>query len=224
MNMLTKIKEMDTKKKIKLGIVVVVIIIIIFEIPGFFSSGSSGSSITPQTAQPIVVKKIVPSVRPKEIVVDHVSPAISALEKNQKDYVKALNTLQMLQVQDKIATLQQSISQANLAKQQTEQQLNTLSSPAPQQSVPLTSYAKALINPGSPVTNNTAPSSDNYKLLYLSNDSGNWQAVIGNNGRMYNVNLNTALPDGSVVTKITSDHVILNNNGQERMLSLTPLM
>lgn len=223
MSMITKIKSLETKQKIKLGIFAVILVIVIWEAYGLMSGPSTPA--TNNSGQPpvIVQQKVETHVQEKQFVPVKITSS-AVLQKNQEAYVKALNQLQLLKVQEAIQSTKKSIADSQLATKESEEKMQTLTRPAVMPMAPVSSdaYAKNLVNPVDANTTGAVIDADSYKLLYVASESGVWQAIIGNNGKLYNVELNTALPDGSVVMDITSTKVTLSNHGVRRILSITP--
>jgi hypothetical protein len=227
MNMLEKLKKLDGKQKVKLIALIVVLLIVVWQLSSLF--GSSGSRTPAIKKQSMIAPQVSerPGVIKKESLPKLSAEATNNTSKSQRNYIDALNKLQMLQVEQKILTTKESISQAKLSIATTEKNLMELNAPPPIPApIPVATYAKHLVNPAGnqPSFHIIDNSNNRYKLLYVANVSGAWQAIIGNQGKLYNVTIGTALPNGSRIATITDTTVTLENGNTRKTISITPVI
>jgi hypothetical protein len=159
-------------------------------------------------------------------------------KKTEEKYVEQLNQLQMLKVQREIAETNQAIASARLATVTAEKNVSDLlTRPTPQPMAqqptlppPPASYGNAL---GTPAQTQPLPpiptegiqppvAPQDYSVISVSMQLGRWSAVIGNQGKLYNVSIGDVLPDdGSIVSSIDKNGVVLTNKkGKRQRVSL----
>lgn len=158
-------------------------------------------------------------------------------KQTQQKYIDQLNQLQTLKVQREIAETNQAIATARLATVTAEKSVSDiLTKPTPQQ-VPVGAYSAPLVNPtltGVPVATEGQPTgaptevppppptaAASYVVISVSMQLGRWSAVLGYQGKLYNVSIGDVLPiDGSVVASINKNGVLLVKNGERRKISI----
>jgi type IV pilus biogenesis protein PilP len=150
----------------------------------------------------------------------------------QQKYISSLNELQTLRIQKEIAETNQAIAAAKLATVSAEKNIADLLTKPVTPTLPPSAYAPGLATSGSQV----APSSQEvvsvplngeaeapYVLISVSMQLNKWNAVIGFQGKPYQVTTGTVLPpDGSEVVNIDSSAVVLEKNGRKRKITLVP--
>lgn len=215
-----KFKSLEKGQKIKLLIVVILIIIILYMLSGFFSGGSS-SNYTPapnnnSVSQIPVQRQPAITVEQKQTIATS-GVTVTDLTAKQMAYLKAVNELQMLQLQQQIAQSKQQIAQAELQTAQADKQRESITTPPPP---PIFNN----INPQqqSAVVIPNTPNAYQYQLEYIANEGGKWQVIISNNGTLINATLGTMLPDGSKITDISGTSVTLISNGHAKILTIAP--
>lgn len=167
-----------------------------------------------------------------------VDPEVLEMQKKtEQTYIDQLNQLQMLKVQKDIAEANQAIASARLATVTAEKNVSDLlTKPAapivlPQPPLPASAYSAPLTNPvqsGTVVAEaatNTVPAppaSPSYIVISVAMQLGRWSAVLGNEGKLYNVSVGDILPvDGSRVVSINKNVVVLEKDGERRKISVT---
>lgn len=215
-----KFQSLEKGKKIKLVIVIILLIIVLYALSGLFSSNNASSytpvnhqaQASPQAAQPQLVAHVVQkkSVAKPDIVLNN-------LNEKQMAYLKAVNDLQMLQLQQQIAQTKQQIAQAELQAAQSNKQLQAIIAPPPS---PLFQNTEQNQPPQAMQTTIVPPPSD-YKLEYLANEGGKWQVILSSNGALINGTMGTVLPDGSTITNISGNSVTLTLDNRTRVLMIT---
>jgi len=213
-----KFQSLENGQKIKVIIVVVVLIIIIYMISGLFG-GNSSSNYRPSTVvnnqnklpPPQLVANVVQkqSIAKPDIILNN-------LNEKQMAYLKAVNELQMLQLQQQIAQTKQQIAQAELQAAQSNKQLQSIISPPPpplfaNQDQSQSAQSAAVVAP-----------TITYQLEYLANQGGKWQVILSNNGNLINATMGTVLPDGSTITNISGTSVTLMLHNQTKVLTIAP--
>lgn len=263
------------KQKALGGVLLLVLVVVIWQVWGMF--GSSEETPAPiQTApagkmaatKPMGTGQIQPTTMPQNpsmapsatITNSPANPqpmtgpapvklpaSIDDTVVQQKEFLTAVNDLQMLKLQRDIAETNQAIAAAKLATETTKKSINDLlqtkPTPAP---VPAGSYSTSLVNPlpqgmtatspnGGPnspppaVTSGTLPDGDPglspYVVISVSMQRNRWSAVLGNAGKLYSVSIGDVLPlDGWVVSSISREGVTMKKNGLTRKVSLVPVI
>jgi len=205
--------------------------------PASMAQGPGGMSPVQQPVAPQPV-----SLQPKP---QPISPQDAELQKLQQDtqakYLAAVSELQMLHLSRDIAETNQAIAAAELSTVTAQKGVIDLLTPKPAPApVPTTAYVPSLVNPTNvtptgqtlpppPSISNgppspsigQAPAQPNYVVLSVSFLMNKWSAVIGEEGKLYNVSIGDILPtDGSRVVSISRSGVILSKMGVIRKISL----
>jgi hypothetical protein len=177
------------------------------------------------------------NVQPKAMPVPVDTETAKIQQETQGKYVEALSDLQMLKIQRDIAEINQAIATAKLATVTAEKNVtDLLTGPAPRP-VSQGEYANKLVGPtaSSPTGGNEQPPGNaqqqvpvdqsgepSYVVISVSMQLNKWMAVIGLQGKLYNVSIGDVLPaDGSVVVDINKTGVTLSKDGEKRKISLT---
>lgn len=150
----------------------------------------------------------------------------------QKMYLDSLNQLQLLKIKREIAETNQAIATARLATETANKNMSDLlTQPAPV-SLPASAYTNKLMGG---VTVGPAEGSIQqpkaavqqvvtetpYVVISVSMEFHRWSAVLGNQGKLYNVSIGDVLPDGDTVGAISRDGVVLvSKDGKRRKISL----
>lgn len=215
-------QSLEKGKKIKVVMVAVLAIIIIYMALGML--GGSDDSYTPAAKNNKLPAAPVKTVT-KQLSADVVAKAKiekpqvveNKLNKKQKAYIKSVDQLQMLQLQQQIMQTKQQIAAAELQTAQTKNRLYSVTG----QPRPNTAEQRATQNgkPAQPMI-----FANNYGVQYIANTGGKWQIIISFNGQLINGTLGTTLPDGATITKVTGNSVTLSMAGQTRVLSIQPAM
>lgn len=161
-------------------------------------------------------------------------------QEEQQNYLTALNQLQILKVKRDIAETNQAIAAARLATATADKSMSDLlTQPTPPQ-VPIDAYANKLAGPtplGVPVAVGGGPmGSDNknnptattaappaegmYDVISVSMEFQKWNAVLGSQGKLYNVIIGDVLTDGSKVVAINKNGVWLEKDGKKKKISI----
>lgn len=167
-------------------------------------------------------------------------------KKTEEKYVDQLNQLQMLRVQREIAETNQAIASARLATVTAEKNVSDLltkpSQPIlpPQQQqlpppqMPSGTYENTALGgqPSTPPTTEVVPpppatqaplppAEVPYFVVSVSMQFGRWSAVLGYQGKLYNISVGDVLPvDRSVVASINKNGVVLVKGKKRRKISL----
>ncbi len=156
---------------------------------------------------------------------------------SEQKYLSKINDLEDLKIQRAIAETNQAIATAKLATVTAEKSISDLLTKPVAPEVPAGVYANKLTNPTSPVMPEnipagqlppgvsspliSSPSQTEYTVISVSMQLGRWNAVIGYQGKLYNVVIGDVLPaDNSVVTSISKNGVILRKEGRSRKISI----
>lgn len=239
---------MDTKNKVTYGVVVIAVAVL-----GWFSYGmifgESGEAVPErmtkpnpdipkpaalnqmQSAQPVQQMKQQASAAP---MTEREMQLMQMQQETQARYLAALNELQMLKVQKDIAETSKDISKAKLDMITAQKDTVDLLSPAKPVAGP-DAYAKGLdqaafqhaadMAKAAKSNTVTAPDTAEYTVISVSRLRGEWTAVIGAGGTLYNVRSGDVLAmDGSVVVAINRNGVMIEKDGKRTKLSMVPII
>jgi hypothetical protein len=231
-----------TSRQKMIGIIfAVVILIILWEVIGMFTGRKStptqpvttrqatamnagvpgGLPAQPMTPRPAPLPKQQTALSPQEIALQQIQ------QESEKNYVTALNQLQMLRVQKDIAETNKAIMAAKLDTVTSEKKVVDLLAPPAPHPTPAT-YAQGLVNPaqvGGPPIISPSQTEANYTVISVSQLQHKWAAVIGYQGNLYSVSVGDVLPvDRSIVLHIDKSGVILEKNGVKKKFSLVPII
>jgi len=236
-----KINLSGKKQKIMAALVIVIALVVIWEVIGLFGGGDKkditpvaankgmmkpGSSAGAPTATPPGTTAPSPQPelpQPKQAPVAADNEILMLQQQTQEKYLKALNELQLLKVQKDISETSQAIASAELAKVTAEKGISdVLTRPVG----PPISFNNQQNNNNQPVVPGTAPlpqpvqAEVAYSVLSVSKTFGKWQAVVSYQNKQYTVTKGDVLPiDGSIVTSISNDGIVLERNSQRRVIS-----
>ncbi len=156
---------------------------------------------------------------------------------SEQKYIGKITDLEDLKIQRAIAETNQAIAIAKLATVTAEKNISDLlTRPTAVAEVPAGTYANKLTNPaiqgesmagpvGGPVTSASllppmVPTPE-YTVISVSMQLGKWSAVIGYQGKLYNVIIGDVLAaDNSEVVSISKNGVILRKDGKSRKISI----
>jgi type IV pilus biogenesis protein PilP len=239
---------MTTRQKITMALLLIVIILIIWQLFSLFHENNatssnhavmannkkmSGTNTTP--TEPHVPQ---PAPLPKPPVVSEQEKELIKLQKQTEEkYINALSQLQMLKVERDIAETNKAIVTAKLDTATAEKNMANLLQP----NISSASYAQGLANPSSippstpslpPANNssataqNSAPTvTNNYLVISVSLLQGKWNAVLGSQGKLYQVYIGDILPDDKAqVVDIDKSGVTLKYGDEKRKISLVPII
>lgn len=197
------------------------------------------SANNPATTQQIAARNNAnpvinnPSVRVqqtqlREMPVNMDARLVDLQKQTEQKQIDQLNQLQTLKLQREIAETNQAIASARLATVTAEKSVSDLlTRPAPQQ-VPASAYTSTLVNPtqtgvqvASEPQQAPAPVEVQYVVISVSMEMGRWHAVLGYQGKLYNVSIGDILPaDNSVVVSIGKNGVILLKDNKRKKISI----
>lgn len=181
---------------------------------------------------------------PKQVPVQANMELLKLQKETEAKYIAALNELQMLKLQRDIAEVNQAIAKAKLDTMGTEKNITdllTVKPPPPPTQLPDSEYAKMIaegtdstsLKPpgqsagGAPKSPNeevttVAPGTAVYTVLSVSKQNSKWSAVLGSNGKLFNVNVGDTISlDGTIVSSISRDGVILEQKGVKKTVSIS---
>lgn len=244
-NRTSRLYGMTTKQKVMLVALVVIVIITLWQL-GVFEGKSVPVAATQtvnslnQTVNQAATRLNIPKPanlpqattlpKPEAMTAKEIA-LIKLQQETEAKYIAALNELQMLKVQKDIADMNKDIAAAKLdtvtAQKSTLQLLTTPATPpggfpaANLMNTPSTPPA----NPAPPeVPKPIIPDEANYAVVSVSQLQYKWGAVLGYQGRLFNVSVGDVLPDGSSIVSIDKSGVVLRHNGNRRKISLVPII
>lgn len=239
----TQAKEgMPTKQKAMIGAVIIIVLIVIWQVMGLMGGGSSTPA--PVAIKPVNQSQSAKSVKPApssamnavntqpvqqtelrqaQVATD---PQFLQLQRmNEEKYIGKINDLEDLKVQRAIAETNQAIATAKLATVTAEKSISDLLTKPTVAEVPAGVYANKLANPAAQTESSAGPppiaQTADYTVISVSMQLGRWSAVLGYQGKLYNVIVGDILTaDRSVVTNINKSGVVLRKDGTSRKVSI----
>lgn len=222
--------DKKTRQKIVIGALIV--------IGGIFAWVMFGGSSTTETAPTATTSTVatpapatMPTPRPAELpkpapLTQREAELLQLQQETEARYLAAVNELQMLRIQRDIAETNKAIAGAKLDT--VSAQKNIISLLTPEQT---TNYGQHLVNPAG-VTSPTQPSRPpvdvievTYTVISVTEIQGRWGAVVGAQGKLYNVHVGDVLPiDNSKVININRSGIVLEKDGVKRTISLVPII
>lgn len=200
-----------------------------------------GASQPPAANMTPVNQPVDQSMRETPVMLD--ARIVDMQKQTEQKYIDQLNQLQTLKIQREIAETNQAIASARLATVTAEKSVSDLltkpSAPV-QPVVPAGAYSNTLVNPtptGVQVTTTegappppgqnippaplATPAEVPYVVISVSMQMGRWSAVLGYQGKLYNVSIGDVLPmDNSVVASIGKNGVLLVKGKTRRKISI----
>ena len=241
----------SSRQKMIIIATVLVVILLIWQVMGLFSSGSSSTPPptttamtanaplppTPPTSnqQGVMSYPAQAAGELRQAPQPTSAPLVDQQQMAQNVYIKKLNELEELKVEKEIAETNQAIAAARLATQTAEKQVSDLLKP---QAPPVSSaqYATGLVAPtasgatvvpgsgqvvSTEITTTTVIPEVEYTLISVSMQLNKWYAVVGYQGKLFNVAIGDILPpDGSMVANISKSGVVLKKDGKTRRISM----
>lgn len=225
----------SSRQKIMLGVVIVVVGVLAWQVFGMFSGGGSSStppagSTTPSmpSPQPAALVSAAPAkdapLTPRE------AQLMKLQEETEAKYIAAVNELQMLKVEKDIAETNKAIVTAKLDTVTAQKSMVDLLAPPPPPQPTQADYAKNLAAGqagGAPTTGAaTTTTAPTYTVISVSHLQGRWNAVVGYQGKLFNLFVGDVLPsDGSTVTSISKSGVTLRaTDGTTKTLSMVSII
>lgn len=174
------------------------------------AGGMPSGGMAPQNAPQ--ASNNVPQIVPMS---DREAQLMKLQQETQTKYLEAINELQVLKVTKDIAVANKDISAAVLARVTAEKKIVDMLAPPP----PPESTNKIL----SPVQGLGLEGS--YGVVSVAELQYRWGAVLSYKNNLYNVHVGDVLPmDGSTVTAIGKEGVILEKDGVKKKVSMVPVI
>lgn len=189
--------------------------------------GANAASQAPQQAE----------VRQATVLSD--AQFLQQQQMTEQKYIGKINDLEDLKIQREIAETNQAIATAKLATVTAEKNISDLLTKPAAPEIPVGAYANKLATPtmqgesaindqgtSSVAASPSAPAAPvtptvEYTVISVSMQLGKWNAVIGYQGKLYNVTIGDILSeDNSVVTNINKNGVTLKKDGKIRKVSI----
>jgi len=240
---------MPLKQKALIGAVVVIFLVVGWQVVGLMGIGSrsappppvvtkpnqnaksAGAVSSPMTNRPSTGNNSQPvqqaahqeELKQAQVVND---PAfLQQQQANEQKYIGKVNDLEDLKIQRAIAETNQAIATAKLATVTAEKNISDLLT-KPANTMPEVPAGAKVVS-GAPGESGAglppfgALLQVQYTVISVSMQLGKWNAVIGFQGKLYNVIVGDVLtPDNSVVASINKNGVMLRKNGQSRKVSI----
>ena len=244
--------NMSTRQKATIGIVIVVVVVIIWQLYSMFGGGSS-EMVTPsgrmaanQPGSPgsmPAMPQAPPPPQTEQLVkeapmTDREKQLMQLQQETQAKYIQTLNELQMLKLSLEIAETNKKIMTAKYETVTAQKGIVDLlapPTPAPTQET----YAQGLEGQGEakpapaqqpgklpqmPTGMVAQPQEMQVTVVSVTKINNKWGAVLGIGNNLLNVSMGDVLPDGSTVLSIDKSGIILDKNGQQRKVSLVPII
>ncbi|MCE3237301.1 MAG: hypothetical protein K0R24_282 [Gammaproteobacteria bacterium] len=242
-----KLAEMTAKQKAMIGVMVVIVLVVIWQVMGLIGTGSTKPvpSATPTVNKNSGASKMgasppSPSTEGNKTLqqnelrqapVANDARFLQLQQMSEQKYIGKLNDLEDLKIQREIAETNQAIATAKLATVTAEKNINDLLTKPAKPEVPASAYANKLAHPGTEETaaegslassaTRAMPEVD-YTIISVSMQLHKWNAIIGYQGKLFNVGIGDVLAaDGSVVTDINKNSVTLKKDGGIRKINIT---
>lgn len=236
MNVLDSVKSLETKQKIMLVVVIILMGAAVYMgYATFFpSSANTAASVAKVPVSPPAAAKVAPATggtntpeaeakntaetpalqnmeKPKNAAPTPEQLAILAQSQQlQEEYVHLVNEYQVAQLQQKLAETDAEIAKQKLSAVQSIMEVQkiegSLTTALPLHGVNTTLVTKA----PAPMT-----------VMFVGRkNSDRWSAILGSEGNTMEVRVGTRLPDGSVVTEINAQGVVLTKDGKKTYLPI----
>lgn len=198
---------------------------------GRTAPGAAPVASTPPGAQAGPLPPEPTQMQPMKAVIPSDQQALTTQQQDQqKQYVETINQLQMLKLQKDIDETKQSIAAARLATATAEKNItDLLTKPtvvsAPPSPSSAADYAKLMggqqgNGPTTPPPIQNVPEVS-YTVISVAMRLGRWTAILGSQGKLYNVNCGDILPpDGSTVVSISKNGVVLQKDRTRKRISV----
>lgn len=232
--------NMTPRQKATALLVVAVIAFLFYQVYGMF--GGSSESVPANAAATAPTPPPAPQVAQlvkEPPMTDREKELMRMQQETQAKYVATLNELQMLRLSLQIAETTKAIMVAKLDTVTAQKGIVDLLAPPTAAPTPET-YAQGLegksgsnIVPVSSVTPSTTAAQSSsatgsqeisITVVSVSKINNKWNAVLGAGGSLYSVTMGDVLPDGSTVLSIDKSGIILDKNGQQKKVSLVPII
>lgn len=231
------ISEVTNRQKMIAAAFIVVVLVIIWQVVGLL--GNKSVKVTPapsvgalkkdgqfNSSSPSQLASSEPVVRQAPVQTDN--QFMKMQHDAEQQYVSKVNELESLKIQREIAEMNQAISAAKLATVTAEKGISDVLTKPSLPPVSAGEYASRLASPvrqGESVVGgqpgSAVPAEVTYTVISVSMQLHKWSAVIGYQGKLYNVSVGDVLPlDGAVVESINRGGVVLRKNGKSRKISL----
>lgn len=240
------IAEMSARQKMILGSFILIFLILIWQVKGLFSggggvtqpvttaaTGKAVSSTGMSASSPVSAGQVVEDTQIKQAPAPVEGSIFQVEKETEQKYLSKLNELEQLKIQREIAETNQAIAAARLQTVTAEKNMSDLlTKPTP--TVTMSEYASGLVNPVKPGETIAAPGMKQptmvslpipaeapYTVISVSMQLEKWNAVVGFQGKLFNVSVGDILPvDGSEVVSIDKEGVELRKEDKTRKLSL----
>jgi type IV pilus biogenesis protein PilP len=219
-----------SRQKIMIGVTVVVVAFVGWQVMGMFGGKAQEeeqakvAAATPPPA-PMPTPKAAELPKQPAPLTQREVELMQLQQETEAKYPAAINELQMLKIQRDIAETNKAIVSAKLDT--VSAQKNIVAILAPEQP---TNYSQRLTNPvtGEP-TGAGVPTQDilqvAYTVISVSEIQSRWSAVLGAQGKLYNIHVGDILPpDNSKVISIDRYGVVLEKEGVKKTISLVPII
>jgi len=238
------LSKLTTRQKVMAGLLVVVLLVIFWQLMGLFGGGSNQTITKITPASSTNARTPMSSNQPnstalamqqggeyqvRQAPVQVSNQFITREKETEQQYMSKLNELEALKIQRQIAEMNQAIAVAKLATVTAEKGISDILIKPASTQVSAAEYAAGLTNPVRPgeaivapqVQQPAPPTQAQYTVISVTMQLNKWSAVLGYQGKLYDVSVGDVLPiDGSVVEKIFKDGVVLNKDGNKRKISL----
>ncbi|HEX4045345.1 MAG TPA: hypothetical protein VHZ76_06750 [Gammaproteobacteria bacterium] len=220
---------MTTRQKVILVIFVIILGVLIWQLVGLIRPNQN--SVVAPVAAANTMNTIQPSA-PKAVALTRpapvpLTPRELQLLKQQQDleakYVSALNELQMLKIEREIVENNRAIMAARFDTLSTQKNIVALLNPS-EPPVPPGEYAQKLVTPTTGAQGGEPAAQEaGYSVISVTQLHHRWSAVMGYQGRLYQVAVGDYLPiDGSKVLSIDKSGIWLERANVKRKVSMVP--
>lgn len=237
---MTTSRSSNSRQKVTLVIFIIIIAIVGWQVYALFKSDTPAAPPPPKPAikaaapqgtppqmsgnipPPAQTPPALPPALPKPPVLSSKELELIRLQKQTEErYIAAVNQLQMLKIEREIAETNRSIATARLEAATSEKAMAGLTQSS--------GYSQNITGPSSQpmVSAETLPSitANNYVVISVSYLQGKWSAVLGSQGKLYQIYIGDVLPDTEIkVVDINKSGVTLKIGEEKRKISLVPII
>jgi type IV pilus biogenesis protein PilP len=245
MSVMDKIKQLEAKQKVILGIVIILFIYLIYLAMDTFKGTSSTpapieqtpsvqpettDAESPTTTSPVVTgpqgtspaqqAPIAPVEEAQELGPTPEQLALLAdSQEMQREYLKLVNEYQIAQLQEKLAMANAAIADAQFKSAETLAKTDALSQKAASDKVKMELESSGA-NKAKMVAEKIKEIEKKIQAIYVGKQRGSWVAMLDLDGSYFEVKVGTHLPDGSIVTSINHQGVVVTKDSSKRFLAV----
>jgi septal ring-binding cell division protein DamX len=205
--------KFDTRQKVVLVLLILAVIVLLWQGMQFYSNRSTvAPPLAQQTTNNNVGGPNMPGMPANNMAAPTDGAAVNPNSNAQSEYLRLVNEYQVAQMQRMIAEDNEAIAIARRNAAQAMQDTSKLVGG----------------DPGAMTMDNSSPADQNttdYSLVYTGQQgNGGWTATLKKDGRSYDVIMGGQLPDGSQVSSIDENGVLLMQGNNKKFITFSGVM